>query len=332
MPRVSFCAELHPKAERNQEFRGTRITDQDGARTLRLADGRTLAWQAFGDPRGLPLYFFHGFPSCRLLAALVHEAAATSGIAIIAPDRPGFGQSTPQGGRSIADWVDDVRQLAEHLAHRRFGVLGVSCGGPYALACAQAIPDRLTYVGLMAGIGPMDDRRIRAQQARPLRVLFGMARAHPLLTTPLLLSDAWLIRANPQMALAAVSRLLSAPDRSLLARSQDVRARFVASAVEAYRQGIGAARWEAKLIARLDSRMLRAVDLPVHVYQGGLDRHVPPVMGSHMAQGLPAGRLHLYPEEGHLSILVNRFSECAVHFHDQSTRPATRRVTNGDKS
>ena len=326
MPRTSLLAEQQPVAELSQELRGAGVAEQDRARTLRLIDGRILAWQAFGHPLGRPLYFFHGFPSCRLLAALVHEAAVASGIALIAPDRPGFGQSTLQAGRSIVGWVDDVRQLARHLGHSRFGVLGVSCGGPYALACAQAIPDRLTYVGLMAGIGPMDDRDIRAQQAWPLRTLFGLARVHPLLAAPLLLGDTWMFRTNPRKALAALAPLLSAPDRFLLATNRDVNTRFQASFVEAYRQGIGGARWEAKLIARLDGGMLRTIDLPVHVYQGGLDRHVPPAMGRHIAEALPGGQLHFYPDEGHLSILVNRFSECAVHFNNQWMRQPARRT------
>jgi pimeloyl-ACP methyl ester carboxylesterase len=60
------------------------------------------------------------------------------------------------------------------------------------------------------------------------------------------------------------------------------------------------------------------VEQTVHVYQGGLDRHVPPDMGRHIALTLPAARLHFFPDEGHLSILVNRFADCAAHLQDTS--------------
>lgn len=294
------------------------IADPAGFSTLCLSDGRELAWHAFGDPQGRPLYFFHGFPSSRLLASLVHEQAAAAGIRVIAPDRPGFGRSTPHPARSIHDWPKDVARLADHLGHTRFGVLGVSCGGPYALACARAMPQRLAYAGLMAGIGPMDQPDIRRGQMRPLKVLFGLAGVHPALAGPMLLADAWLFRADPERAIAALSRLLSAPDRQLLAENASLRMRFCASFVEAYRQGIAGARQEVRLIARLNGDLLRGIDIPVHVYQGGRDRHVPAAMGRHIAGTLTAGQLHFYPDEGHLSILVNRFSDCSAHFTVQS--------------
>jgi pimeloyl-ACP methyl ester carboxylesterase len=298
--------------------KGTAYPDISAARTLRLRDGSTLAWRTFGARRGRPLYFFHGFPSSGLLGSLVHEAAALADIAIIAPDRPGFGASTPQPGRTIAGWAEDVAELADHLDHDRFGVLGVSCGGPYALACAQLIPHRLSYVGTMAGIGPMNVPGIRKGQLPPLQALFALAKLHPVLATPILLADAWLFRRAPERALDAISKLLTAPDRAMLAAHPDARARFAASFVDAYRQGIDAARREARLIARLDRRMLYGIRTTVHVYQGGRDRHVPADMGSYVAAALPAGRLHFFPDEGHLSILVNRFADCAAHFHDAS--------------
>lgn len=289
------------------------IADPGCFSTLDLPDGRKLAWHGFGDPEGRPLYFFHGFPSSRLLAALVHEQAAAAGIQIIAPDRPGFGRSTPQNDRKIESWADDVRLLANHLGHQRFGVLGVSCGGPYALACARLIPQRLHYVGLMAGMGPMNLPSLRREQLFPLRLLFGLASTHTALATVLLLPDALLFRHAPDLAIATLSGLLTAPDRALLRDNASLRARFCASFIEAYRQGTATAQQEAQLIGRLDGSLLHGISIPVQIYQGGMDRHVPAAMGRHIAAVLPAGRLHFYPNEGHLSILINRFSDCATH-------------------
>jgi pimeloyl-ACP methyl ester carboxylesterase len=288
------------------------------ARTLRLPDGRTLAWRRYGAPHGRPLYFLHGFPSSSVLASLVHEPACAADICLVAPDRPGFGHSTLQRDRTLGDCADDVAHLADRLGHDRFGVLGVSCGGPYALACARALRGRVGYVGLMAGMGPMDAPGLRRGQLAPLKVLFGLARVHASLATPILRADAWLFRRDPARAIETLASLLGAPDRALLAAHADVRERFCASFVDAYRQGIAGARCEATLIARLDRGLLQGVEQTVHVYQGGLDRHVPPDMGRHIALTLPAARLHFFPDEGHLSILVNRFADCAAHLQDTS--------------
>ena len=35
-------------------------------RCATLGDGRALAYAEFGDPSGKPVFYFHGFPGCRL--------------------------------------------------------------------------------------------------------------------------------------------------------------------------------------------------------------------------------------------------------------------------
>ena len=122
-------------------------------RLARLRDGRLLAWQRYGLPEGRPVYFFHGFPGSRLQAAFLAEDARNAGVALFSFDRPGFGRSTAAPKRTLLDWADDVEQLADQLRHGRFDVVGVSCGGPYALACAHRLGTRVDHVALLAGIG-----------------------------------------------------------------------------------------------------------------------------------------------------------------------------------
>lgn len=277
-------------------------------------DGRTLAFVRYGSRTGRPLYFFHGFPGSRLQAALVHEQALRADVCLVAIDRPGFGCSTLQPRRRILDWPGDVAAVADHLGHERFGVLGVSCGGPYALACARALPERIGYVGLLAAVGPMNLPRLNRAQMPLLRVMFALARIHPALVSPILALDRWLFRRNPNAAVDALARLMTPPDRHLLAVDPVAGARFAASLAEAYRQGIGGALREVRLIAVQGEFELRDIKLPVQVYQGDIDRNVPPQMGRYIANQLPHGKLHVYRDEGHLSIVVNRFDQCLRDF------------------
>ena len=278
---------------------------------LRLHDGRLLAYQVYGLPSGSPIVFFHGFPGTHLQAAMVHAQAAALGVALVAFDRPGFGDSQPSPARTVDAVVGDVADLMDHLGHRRFGVIGVSCGGPYALATARSMPARVTAVGLLAGVGPMNRPEARAGQLPALTAMFDLARWHPWLASPLLALDWMMFRSDAQRAVKVLSSMLTPPDRKLLAQDPSTRALFGASLAAAYRQGIGGALREVQRITRCRADMLQGIHMPVHVFQSGQDRHVPPAMGRWIADALPHGRLHLCPDEGHLSIVVRRFDDCA---------------------
>lgn len=278
--------------------------------SLRLPDGRLVAYRIYGWATGEPVYFFHGFPGSRLQAALLHGPATRLGVALVAFDRPGFGRSGPARAPHIDDVIADVDHLADHLGHRRFGVVGASCGGPYALAAARLLPHRVQAVGLLAGMGPMNRPELRAGQLPLLRALFGLARWHLALASPMLGLDRALFRSHADRAVRVLSSMLTAPDRLLLESDALVRHAFGADLAEAYRQGIGGALAEARRIARHSAVSLRGIDVPVHLFQGGHDRHVPPAMARFMAARLPRARLHFCPDEGHLSVAVRCFEDC----------------------
>lgn len=263
-----------------------------------LRDGRTLAYQCYGCPTGRPLYFFHGFPGSGLQAKLVHEQAATAGVCLIALDRPGCGRSTYAPDRTILSWADDVAQLADALGHEHFSVLGVSCGGPYALACAYRLAERLDYVGLVAGIGPMDVPSIRREQMRVLRLLFSFARIHPVLVAPFLFADRRLFLGDTERAVQMLTRMLTPPDRKLLATDTHLRTRFGASLAEAYVQGITGAIREVQLIAGPRGFLLEHITCPVHLYQSGQDRHVPRLWGGTWPNGYPTPTFAYTPRRG----------------------------------
>src|SRR5262249_11736586 len=127
-------------------------TDQ----TQRLPDGRELGYAEWGDPDGAPVLYFHGTPASRLDPVCFPDAPAAAGVRLLSLDRPGMGLSTFQRRRRIADWPADVSAFADALGLERFGVAGWSGGGPYVLACAWRLADRLTGAALAAGVGRLD--------------------------------------------------------------------------------------------------------------------------------------------------------------------------------
>jgi len=125
-------------------------------RLCRLRDKRLVEYTEFGDPNGMPVMFFHGFMGSCQQALLAHANAIDEGVRIIAPNRPGIGRSSPADFRTMTDYTDDIRQLADSLRIGRFAVMGASAGGCFALACGHELRKRVRLVGVVGGIGPLN--------------------------------------------------------------------------------------------------------------------------------------------------------------------------------
>ena len=154
--------------------------DQHGLRFV-LPSGRGLGYDDHGPAEGQPVFYFHGVPSSRLdLHQFASEALAERlGIRVIAVDRPGCGRSDFQSGRTIADWPADVATLADGLGIERFAALGWSGGGPYALACARALPQRVSTAALVSSVGPHDVPGLTDAMSRESLRFFDLNRDRP---------------------------------------------------------------------------------------------------------------------------------------------------------
>lgn len=109
----------------------------------------------------------HGGPGSRREPSYVAESAAAAGLRVVGVDRPGYGGSDPQPGRTIAGWVPDALAVMDGLGIGRFFAVGVSTGGAYALALAAVAPDRVRGVVACGAITDMRDRIARAAMSRP---------------------------------------------------------------------------------------------------------------------------------------------------------------------
>ena len=123
-------------------------------RTARTPDGRTLAIEEAGDPGGRPVLVHNGTPNSRHLYAPAAADAAARGLRLIGYDRPGYGGSTPQPGRTVADCAADVRAICAELGLDRLAMWGISGGGPHVLACAALLPDLVTAAASLASPAP----------------------------------------------------------------------------------------------------------------------------------------------------------------------------------
>lgn len=270
--------------------------------TLGLRDGRRLGYAKYGDPGGMPGFYFHGHPGSRLEAQLAHDAALARGIRIVALDRPGYGRSDLQPGRRMVDWPADVAEAADALGIDRFIVLGASGGGPYALACGRMLAGRVTRVGVVSGVGPYGTPGVTEGMRWQNRVGFQLGARFPFLARLIMRSMARQVRRNPERVVEAVARAMSGADAET-ARRPDVRRVLADDIGEAFRQGHLGAALDVVLLGRPWGFDLRDVAVPVLLWQGEADVLVPPAMGRHMASQLPDCRARFFPGEGHLLVI-----------------------------
>lgn len=271
-------------------------TDSVEARdqTMQLRDGRTIGYAEYGIPAGKILLYFGG---SRLEAEMLAQPARQAGIRLIGIDRPGMGLSQFQEGRRLLDWPADVVEIADHLQIDRFAVVGLSGGGPYALACAYTIPNRLTACGIVSGVGPV---RMRIFQRLPW------------LLTPMMgiMSRFFQNEEQGRSSLTRFTQSWPESDRKSLLASE-IRDLWVASMVEAFRQGARGLTYDTLLgEGRPWGFKLEDIAFPsIYLWHGELDQDVPVVMGQAVAERLPYCKATYYPEEGHVSLIVNHREE-----------------------
>ncbi len=279
----------------------------DVSRTT-LSDGRILAWDEYGDPDGTPVIYFHGFPSSRLEAEFTDAAATALGVRVIAPDRPGYGGSDFKPGRMLADWPDDVAELAGVLSLDRFAVMGVSGGGPYAMACAWKLGERLTAAALVCALGPVAPDGVLSGMTPILRHGLGLSQRSPGLADAIFSKGALAIGRHPERFVATIARLAPSADRAAL-RDPVLRRAVAACYGEAFRQGTAGPAHDLALYSAAWGFQLEGITAPVHLWQGEEDTTVPPAMGRYLAQRIPNCRARFFPGEAHFSLVLNRAGE-----------------------
>ncbi|MCJ7652846.1 MAG: alpha/beta fold hydrolase, partial [Actinobacteria bacterium] len=216
------------------------------SRVHRLADGRRIGYAEFGDAQGLPVLAIHGTPGSRFMFALTHEGARARGLRIIAPERPGYGLSDYRRSVALAPLAEDVKALADALGLDRFAVIGVSGGGPHAVAVAASMPARVALLALISPVGPIAECHGRIRMSKLHRLIFTRIGRSP----PAIASFFWslrgLVRLAPGVAYRALMQLVPCSDRIVLTRPE-VKANLQTGLREGLRPGIGGARQDLRL-------------------------------------------------------------------------------------
>jgi pimeloyl-ACP methyl ester carboxylesterase len=284
--------------------------DMKGERQIfRRENGAAVAFSEYGDLRGAPVFFCHGWPSSRTMAELTDEAASALGLRIISPDRPGIRDSNFDPNRTLLDWPPLLSELATHLQIAKFKMLAISGGAPYAYVAAWMIPERVEAIAVVSGAPPiaeledrsgllaLHNRMLALRGSRPglLRVLFHIARPFASMKLP--------IRVRPLLL-----KVLQPCDANVLRDAKSFDACFE-SARQAWRSSAIGVMTDAEIYANRWGFPLEEVRVPVRLWHGRKDRTFSLRLAEQIATRLPNCEFHLVDDAGHYSLPIRHTQE-----------------------
>lgn len=260
----------------------------------KLPDGRTLAYIECGDPDGFPIVYNHHWLGSRLDVVPIDTAAGSVGVRLISPDRPGFGQSAPQGHRTLIGWAADVHALTRSLGIDHYSVVGWSGGAPSTIACAFALGQYVKRVGIASGFGPLFVPSVASHLPALERSAIRLARRSRLARRA---SLSVLRRRSDGLGGQAA---LSAADRDLLDQAPLLAEELTTSRAEGFRQGPDGPGTDLDLMVRPWGFELGHISTEVLMWHGVDDEHVGVEHSLEYQRVLLNPRLKLYEGLGHL--------------------------------
>jgi pimeloyl-ACP methyl ester carboxylesterase len=274
-------------------------------RFVNVEDGRTLAFEQYGDPDGSPVFLLHGTPGCRLSGQHPDESRVIdAGLRLITYDRPGYGQSARRKGRRVVDCVADVAAIADELGIDRFFVKGGSGGGPHALAVGARLPHRVTRVACDVGVAPYEAEDIDWLAGMdPTNVReFKWALAGEETLRPELEKQAEQaiakVDADPKALLNEFN--LSASDLAVL-EDPRVQQRLRATTREAFANGVSGWVDDDLAFTVPWGFDVSELEVPVEIRYGATDVLVPAAHGAWLAAHVPNAIVTVDDTGGHLS-------------------------------
>ena len=271
---------------------------------VRLPDGRRLDLRVSGPAGGFPLVFHHGTPGAATPYRVLERAAYARGLRLVTTSRPGYGDSTPQPGRSVVDVVADTAAVLAAIGAGRCLIAGWSGGGPHALACGARLAATAAVL-VIAGIAPYGaaglDYMAGMGYDNIVEISTALKGEHQL--RPYLLDQREQLKdATDADLVASLDTVLPDVDRAVLTGEfgEDDAANFR----EALRTGVEGWLEDDIAITRPWGFGLEEISVPVMIWQGSADLMVPFSHGQWLASQLPGASAHLEEGEGHLSVAL----------------------------
>ncbi len=274
------------------------------ASALRLLDGRSVSYRIYGRPGGRPVLSFHGTPGSHLKFAIANETAAELGLALIAVDRWGYGDTDEPEAFTLAQYAADIAQVADQLGVGRFAVLGISGGGPYAAAVAAELGGRVSAAALVAPVGPIFGSRPRPTLDAMHRLSFEVLPRIPGAIAVAFAAFRQVAKRQPTWAARVAGGRSLPADRAILG-DRDFAVTLGQSFAVGMVHGTRGPVIDMQLFSCAWGVELAATQCPTQIWIGDQDRNVPLSAVEALADQIPSAALIRLGPHGHYWIARN---------------------------
>jgi pimeloyl-ACP methyl ester carboxylesterase len=276
-------------------------------KSLLLGDQAQLAWNEYGASDGEPVFFFHGTPGSRLQASPADDIARDLGLRLIAPERPGYGDSDAQEHFDLLDWANSVSLLANNLNLEQFSILGYSAGGAYALACGRKMTERIKHITLVGSLAPFETAVMQQHINAAFKPLYELAAADTHTATQQLSQ----LASSPEALLEVMQSQLPPCDQAIFSQAL-FRKNFTQNLALAIRQGVKGTVNDFRNLALPWQFNLEDIYVPIDIWHGQDDNNCGIAVGRYLAEALNSESTHFPENKGHF-FLFEQWHEILVN-------------------
>ena len=267
---------------------------------IKLRNGTKVGYAIYGNKGNFPVFYFHGWPGSRF--ELTNLPLKKKNCYLIALERPGYGLSDPIPKFEILDWPKIVLEVADKFKIKKFSIIGVSGGAPFALACAHSIKNKLKSVAIVCGLAPHEAKGMNKGRVG-LLLYYGKK---PILSWILFnFIRGQLLKSNLENNFLRWKRKIPLPKSDLQLFTLNRGTRLIKNFKEALKYGTSGVHRDAQLYAKDWNFNIKDIKKKIFVWHGKSDLTVPVTISKYYKTKLKNKKIYIKSNEGHFSICYN---------------------------
>ena len=268
---------------------------------IKLRNGNNIGYAIYGNKKNFPIFYFHGWPGSRF--ELKNIPLKKKKCFIIALERPGYGISDPISKFKILDWPKIVLEVANKLKIKKFSIIGVSGGAPFALACANTIKNkRLKSIAIVCALAPS---KAKGMNKGRVGMLLNLGRKPFISWLIFNFLRVRLLNGNLEKSFNKWKNKIPLPEIDLKLFTMDRGRRLMENFKESVKHGITGVHRDANLYSNYWGFKLKNIKKKIFVWHGDKDLTVPIITNKYYKKKLKNKKIFIKPNEGHFSICYN---------------------------